>query len=207
MNNDEFVYYFHGTNIEDPNVIIDFFNNGLSSNRGNHMTSTMSPVSQSEIQNNGLGDCLKRYCGNGYNTIFVMKIPKYYLTPKIENGVARQIPLPVWKPTGEKDGYGRDISQFTQELIYGVYRQANDSFLENSNYLAVHNPNGLQYDVNQIEHLLTQECMHWYNYANFRNDKSYQSLLATDLKNGTWDNAVEQYGEHFGNNQNGMKIA
>ena len=126
INNDEFSYFFHGTSITDSTIINEIFKNGLLNYRGNDMLSTMWPI---KIKEGKLGIKMKEYSGIKGNTVFIIKIPKYYLIPKILNGRLQQIPLPIWKHlsnSGEQGG----ISQLSPELIYGVYISDNDSFIK-----------------------------------------------------------------------------
>ncbi len=194
MNNDEFMYYFHGTDITDSNLVKEVFNNGLINYRGNDMMSTMWPM---KIHEGELGQKMKEYAGTKGNTVFVIKIPKYYLYPATINGELQQAPMPIWKhlsSTGERG----DVSQLSPELIYGVYFAENESFIQNPNYCPVHNPNGLQYDAAQIEHLTNYATEDWIGFANKRNNYSYEELLHSDEKTHFWDDYIRIYNEHFG---------
>lgn len=194
MNNDEFMYYFHGTNITDPNLVKEVFNNGLINYRGNDMASTMWPM---KIHEGELGQKMKEYAGTKGNTVFVIKIPKYYLYPKTLNGELQQAPMPIWKHLSSFGEHG-DVSQLSPELVYGVYFAENDSFIQNPNYSPVHNPNGLQFDVAQIGHLRIYASEDWIRFANSRNNYSYDQLLQSDDKTHMWDDYVRIYNEHFG---------
>ena len=194
MNDNEFSYFFHGTTITDSTIINEIFTNGLLNYRGNDMFSTMWPI---KINEGELGSKMKEYVGTKGNTVFVIKIPKYYLTPKILNGKLQQIPLPIWKHLSNS-GEHEEISQLSPELIYGVYLSDNDSFISNPNYSPVHNPTGLQFDNQQIDYLLNNDAMNMYNFAVNRKDKSFEELMQIDNVNHNWDNAITQYSEHFG---------
>ena len=197
MNDNEFSYFFHGTTITDTTIINEIFTNGLLNYRGNDMLSTMWPI---KIIEGELGSKMKEYVGTKGNAVFVIKIPKYYLTPKILNGKLQQIPLPIWKHLSNSSENGK-ISQLIPELIYGVYLSDNDSFIPNPNYSPVHNPTGLQFDNQQIEYLLNNDAMSMYNFAVNRKDKSFEELMQIDNVNHNWDNAITQYSEHFGTEQ------
>ena len=95
-----------------------------------------------------------------------------------------------------------DISQLSPELVYGVYFAENDSFMQNPNYSPVHNPTGLQFDNQQIEFLLNNGVMGMYNFAVGRKDKSFEELTQADDIAHNWDNALSQYSDHFGIEQN-----
>ena len=198
MSNEEFSYFFHGTTISDPSLVNEIFNNGLINYRGNDMLSTMWPM---QISAGELGQKMKEYAGTKGNAVFVIKIPKYYLTPRTTNGQLQQIPLPIWKHLSSSGDHG-DISQLSPELVYGVYFAENDSFMQNPNYSPVHNPTGLQFDNQQIEFLLNNCVMGMYNFAVGRKDKSFEELTQADDIAHNWDNALSQYSDHFGIEQN-----
>lgn len=201
MDNEEFAYFLHGTYVSDYSEIDEIFTNGLINYRGNDMLSTMWPV---KIQEGELGKKVKEYSGTKGNAVFVIKIPKYYLTPRNRNGKLQQIPLPIWKHISNSGEKGK-VSQLSNELIYGVYYEKNETFLPNSNYSPVHNPNGLQFDNQQLQFLLNDEVYDWYNYALSRNEKSFEELKQMDNVDKTWDNAINQYNQHFNVNQDTMQ--
>ena len=198
MNNEEFSYFFHGTLVNDSSKINEIFNNGLINYRGNDMQSTMWPM---EVNDGKLAQKMKEYAGTKGNAVFVIKIPKYYLTPKIVNGQLQQIPLPIWKKMPTTSEY-EDISQLSPELVYGVYITENDSFIQNPNYSPVHNPIGLQFDNKQIDYLLNNEAIGMYNFAVSRKDKPFEELAQADDIAHNWDNVLTQYSKHFGIQQN-----
>lgn len=194
MNNDEFAYFFHGTTIDNPSLIDEIFNNGLINYRGNDMLSTMWPM---KINDGELGQKMKEYAGTKGNAVFVIKIPKYYLTPRTLNGQLQQIPLPIWKPLSTFGEHG-EIAQLSPELIYGVYLAENDAFIANPNYSPVHNPTGLQFDNQQIEYLLNNGIEGMYNFAVDRKNKSFGELTQIDNNANNWENAIQQYNQHYG---------
>lgn len=193
MNNDEYSYFFHGTTIKDSSLINEIFDNGLINYRGNDMLSTMWPM---KISSGELGQKMKEYAGTKGNAVFVIKIPKYYLTPRTSNGKLQQIPLPIWKPLSSSGKHG-EISQLSPELVYGVYLAENDSFILNPNFSPVHNPTGLQFDNQQVEYLLNNGVMNMYDFAVDRKDKSFEELSQKDNVAHNWDNVLAQYSEHF----------
>lgn len=198
MNNEEFSYFLHGTTVNDVSIVNEIFNNGLINYRGNDMLSTMWPIN---IKDGDLGEKMREYAGTKGNAVFVIRIPKYYLTPKAINGQLQQIPLPIWKHLSNS-GEHSEISQLAPELVYGVYISTNDSFISNPNYSPVHNPVGLQFDNQQIDYLLNNEVMEMYNFAVSRKDKSFEELTHIDDESHNWNNALTQYNNHFGIEQN-----
>jgi len=202
MDSEEFAYFLHGTSVMDSSLITETFTNGLLNYRGNDMLSTMWPI---RVQEGELGNKVKEYSGTKGNAVFVIKIPKYYLTPRTSNGQLQQIPLPIWKHISNSGEHG-EISQLSPELIYGVYLSDNESFLQNPNYSPVHDPSGLQFDNQQIQFLLNEGIEGWYNFALNRNQKSFEELHQKDIANQTWGNAIQQYNQHFGIQQETHKL-
>lgn len=194
MNNNEFSYFFHSTVVTNQSFIDEIFTNGLLNYRGNDMLSTMWPV---KVNDGELGTKLKEYAGMKGNAVFVIKIPKYYLTPRIVNGQMQQIPLPIWKPLSLQGEHG-DISQLSPELVYGVYLMENEAFFNNPNYSPVYNPTGLQFDNAQIDYLLNNGAISMYNFGINRKDKTFEELTQMDNIAHNWDNALAQYRQHFG---------
>ena len=194
MNDSEFYYYFHGTNITDASELESYFNDGLLNYRGPDMFSTLWPIN---VLTTNLSEQLKEYSGTKGNAVFVIKIPKYYITPKIVNGRLLQFPLPIWKSISQSGEHG-EISQLPSELIYGVYISNNESFYTNPNYCPVHNPLGLQFDNRQIDYLLNSEAYQMYDFAVSRKGKSFEELSQLDELDKTWENVVTQYRNHFG---------
>ena len=198
MNNDEFAYFFHGTTVTDLSLINEIFDNGLINYRGNDILSTMWPI---KINDGELGRKMKEYAGTKGNAVFVIKIPKYYLTPRTLYGQLQQIPLPIWKRLSSFGERG-EISQLSPELIHGVYLTNNDSFIPNPNYSPVHNPTGLQFDNQQIEYLLNNGVMNMYQFAVDRKNISFEELSKKDNIAHNWDNSLAQYSQHFGVQEN-----
>ena len=153
-----------------------------------------------EIMYENQENLLKKYCGIKGNAVFIIKIPKYYLTPRISsNGQLMQIPLPIWRTVIDK--YRNEISHLSPELVYGVYISDNDSLLFNSNYSKVHDPNGLKFDNQQIDYLAINGLVSWNDFAASRRSKSYEELKRYDFDNNTWSETIQQYKNHFGINQ------
>lgn len=205
MNNTEYLYYMHGTNQKSNTEIHDYFKNGLLNYRGQHAHSTMYPVRQSDTNN--LGKTIQKYAQeHNFDIVFIIRIPKRYMFPQIQNGTIMQYPMPIWKDTGNKDAYDREIYYLIPQLIHGVYRKKDDSIKFNDNYCPIYDPSGLKYSDEQIEYLLTNSCIDWYNFAINRKNSSYEQLRNYDLQNNIWKHAIEFYNNSLGiNDYNGLK--
>lgn len=196
MNNDEFIYFFHRTTINNSSRIKEIFDNGLICDGGNNMSYTLSKISV----NNDLGKKAKEYINmHGGNAVFLIRIPKYYLFPRVLNNQFEQIPLPIWEKIYDFDKRGNkgNICKLSHELIYGVYLPANDAFIPNLRYSPVHNPNGMIYDISQINHMLAEGIQNWPEFARSREKYKFDELKLYDEKNNTWKNAIIQYKKHF----------
>lgn len=194
MNNNEFLYFFHGTNMNEEQTIKDIFKFGLLNYRGNSMSSTMWPVEDVSK----LAVALKQYCGLNYNKVFIIKIPKRYLYPRMRDGKIFDTPLPIWKRTSTFDMYGRDILQLAPELIYGVYRAENESVTFNPDYFPVYDCSGMLYDECQIDYLANGGAKAWYDYVVSRKNIPSDKLKEIDNINHTFESAIQQYSKQFG---------
>jgi hypothetical protein len=61
----------------------------------------------------------------------------------------------------------------------------------------VYNPDGLHYSSEQIDYLLANDAMYMYNFAIDRENKSYEELQIIDQLENNWENATNQYNQHF----------
>lgn len=197
MNHYDFLYFLHGTNINEETAIKDIFKFGLINYRGTNISSTMWPV-KDVLSYGKLAEALKQYCGTDWNKVFIIKIPKRYLYPRVSNGKIFDTPLPIWKQTSSSDGYGRDMCQLAPELIYGVYRAENESITFNPDYSPVYDCSGMLYDQCQIDYLLNGEAIAWYDYAVSRQNIPSDKLKEIDNINQTFEKAIQQYNQQFG---------
>ena len=60
----------------------------------------------------------------------------------------------------------------------------------------------MQFDNQQIEFLLNNDAIGMYNFAVSRKGKTFEELTQADEIAHNWDNALTQYSEHFGIEQN-----
>ena len=190
----EFIYFLHGTTIIDESAISDIFDNGIINIYGDNMNSTMI---KAELNGGNIVKKVKEYPNIPGNAVFVIRIPKYYLTPRIKDGKLKQIPLPIWKSIEQNDTYNK-ASQLAPELIYGVYLKDKESFKVNPNYSPVFNPSGMHYDSTQIDYLLSNSIVDWHIFATQRKEKPYNVLKREDESVHAWDSAIAIYGSHFG---------
>lgn len=189
----QYMYLLHGTSDESPETLEDIFNNGLKSYRGNSMYSTMTPITHKQIEEFGLEYIIKNYTSGNFKTTFLIKVPVSYMATVIHRHGNIDSPLPLWKPTGQKDYYNRDISIFTPHLIQGAYNATTDTFITNTNYSPVFDPSGYQYSDEQIMNLANLGRMDWYNYAKERNKFTFKQLYGIDKQRSTFDNLVRHY--------------
>lgn len=208
MNKQQYAYFLHGTHEQSEESISSFFNDGLISYRGNDMYSTMAPITNTDFQNDNLEGIIKNYGVNhGYESVFLIKIPIEYTATlvHVNHGNTMDFPIPLWKPTSEKDYYGRKISIFCPHLIQGVYN-VEKGFITNPNYCPVYNPNGMQYDERQITELKNNGRFEW---AKFCSERSKDNITPDYLKEfdeekNTFNALMESYKKKF--EQKGVKI-
>ena len=206
MNKQKYAYFLHGTHEQSEESISNFFNDGLISYRGNDMSSTMTPITSMDFQNNDLGDIIKNYSAFcGFESVFLIKIPIEYIVRTIHRGGIIDSPIPLWKPTSEKDYYGRKVSIFCPHLIQGVYN-VEKGFITNPNYCPVYNPNGMQYDESQITALKNIGLFEWVKFCSDRNKDNVPPdyLKEFDEEKITFNVLMENYRKMF--EQRGVEI-
>ncbi len=184
MSEVEYVYYLYGSkksNVEDIN---DAFSFGLASTKGPDLDSTMVRVDDpTELKD--LIECCKHKC------VYVVKIPKMFLAPRVVDGKLRQVPVPMWE-------LGIDGTHFFKSnLVHGVYNKKIKSYFPNNFYNEVFCPNGLQFDIQQAEYFKTHNLTRWIKFDEFRKGKPFYSLKNIDRKHLIWKDAMTQYTEYY----------
>lgn len=188
-----YVYFFHGTGVIDEK---SFFDNGLVNYRGADIKSTMWPYSE-EIMGDDLSEAVKGYAHKwGFANVVVVKMPFRIWEAWDRNGNP-YIPLPIWRYDGEKDNYGRKKATLIPQLIAGMYKHdletGEESFVENPNYSTDINPNGLQYDEEQIQFFRDYIYGEWAQFAYDRSKHTYDELLKSDLQTRPFDGLIDLY--------------
>lgn len=176
----EYVYYLYGTKKGNKAEINDAFNFGLMSKKGADLESCMSRVDDpSELKN--LIECCK------YKCVYVVKIPKMYLEPKVVDGQLKQVPVPMW--TLSIDG----TYLLKSNLVHGAYNKKIKSYFPNNFYNEVFCPNGLQFDIQQLEYFKAHNLTRWIKFYEYRKNKPFYSLKNIDRKYVIWKDAMTQY--------------
>lgn len=189
----EFLYYLHGTNVNN-NEILDIFDNGLKSYYGRSLSSTAFS-SDDFGENLTLEQKIKAYAGTKGDKVIVIKIPKKYLYPNLyKKDLA---PLPIWKETDEKIYPSGNIYRLIPELIVGAYFKDRDKFVSNPKYSIMHDPSGLKYDDSQRDYMRNNGMLNMYNFMTKRNEYTYDELKVSDNLYHTFDEALETYQEYF----------
>lgn len=194
MKKNDFNYYLHKTKIIDSNMIEDIFNNGLTSWYGTSIHSTIYPISNTEIEQYGLDNVMKNYLGNEdeYDSVFLFKIPKRYMTDTIHRGGKIDPPVPFLKQNDDA------TISIISSVIQGVYcRDLNKSFT-NPNFSPVFDPTGLKYSDEQIQNLWSLNLIDWIKFAKGRQNSSYKELCAIDQKYHNWDKVIQFYNSIYG---------
>lgn len=189
MDNKDYIYFFYGIDLNDKSQIYDIFSNGLISDKGTDINSVLS---ENDVSNSQFNIKAKEYSKEHGNAVFVVRIPKYCLAPRVENGRIQQMPLPIWKPIDEEK------YEIPSSLVYGVYLDKNESFVFNTTYSPAYDPTGLQYDDRQIKYLEEKGITDTYEFAKRRKGKSFEELTEIDNNEKNWDNFMTKYRNHFG---------
>ena len=191
--NNEYMYFLYGTTIMNDEELAEIFTEGIISQRGNDINSIMEhidiPAGDISYQTRVAA---KHIDGNA---VFVIRIPKDYLTPIIINGKMIYVPLPIWKriETSSKD----KVSILPPELIYGVYSKTEDKFKTNPNCSPVFDPTGMQYDKSQVKYFQDNGQVYWQMFAEGRRHRTFDELVKKDEKLHPWNYALEIYSGHF----------
>jgi hypothetical protein len=194
MEKTDFYYYLHKTKITDSNMIESIFSNGLTSWYGTNIHSTIYPIDEKQIEENGLDSVMQNYLGDGdeYNSVFLFKIPKKYMTDRIHRDGKIDPPVPFLKQNED------ETLSIISPLIQGVYcRDINKSFT-NPNFSPVFDPTGLKYSDEQIQNLWGLNLSSWINFAKGRANSSFDELSTIDKNAHNWDRVVQFYSAIYG---------
>lgn len=192
MEKHDFLYLLHGTINDSPELLEDIFNNGLKSWYQTSLYSTMTPISNEDIENVGLETLMKNYVKGEFKSVFLIKIPKEYMSQRLHRNGQIDPPVPVWK--SNDDG----TTTFTPHLVQGVYNKTTDLFITNPNFSLVFDPSGLKYSEEQINNLWSLNQLEWINFAKERENLTFNQLFQSDRNKETWNNIIHEYCEKFG---------
>lgn len=191
----EYVYYLHGTANQSPEALEDIFNNGLVLERDTalRLHSTLAPISEEDIQTRGLENILQSYSQlEDFNSVFLIKIPKEYLSCKPHRDGSFDVPMPLWKNIGDGN------SVLTPHLIQGVYNKNINQGITNPNYCPLYNPNGMAYSWEQFNVFASYDRTDLMNEYKQRQLTSFSQQYASDNARGTFDQVVRYYQSKFG---------
>lgn len=194
MEKTDFYYYLHKTKVDSSNMIEDIFNNGLTSWYGTSIHSTLAPIDEKDLEQFGLDSMMKKYLGNDeeYNSVFLFKIPKKYMTDRIHRDGKIDPPVPFIKQNDD------DTVVLISSIIQGVYcRDINKSYT-NPNFSPVFNPTGLKYSDEQLQNLWGLNLNNWIQFAKSRENASYDELSVIDSKANNWERVIQYYSSIYG---------
>ena len=179
----EYLYFVVGSSINREDKIEEIFNNGIICNNNNLFKNAIYVDSNDENIINSIKDI-------GFDTLFLIRIPKMYVSPKVVNNQLKEIPLPMWK-------LENGIYSITNELIYGAYKRKEKNFLMNDQYSELHNPKGLIFDDKQIKLFEEHNMTKWSNLASKLDNHEYNTLVKNDKLNNLWDITLRQYQNYY----------
>ncbi len=191
----EYVYYLHGTADQSPETLEDIFNNGLILERDVelHLHSTLAPISEEDIQALGLENIMNSYSqSEDFNSVFLIKIPKEYLSCKSHRDGSIDMPMPLWKNIGNGN------SVLTPHLIQGVYNKHINKGITNPNYCPLYNPNGMAYSWEQFNVFASYNRTDLMNEYKQRQFTSFQQQYAIDNTRKTFEQTIKYYQNKFG---------
>jgi hypothetical protein len=194
---DEYIYFVHAT---EGNNIDSIFKDGLKNFRGNHLGSTLRPISKRDNQ-----DSLEKYSydyakNSGRRYVYIVKIPKRYYC--YINRYGEKYEMPVFKQTKSSDGLHGNMSYFINNLVYGVFDSLNPSkgIIKNALYNTKYNPNGLSYSVEQLDQMKDDGLdLTWYE-SRTGIERDFNELKEIDDKLATYKIICEHYNIPYSNN-------
>lgn len=179
----DYLYFAMGETVDQEDKIMHVFDTGIIS-----MNNDLSKASlYIDASDDNVIDAVKDI---GYDTVFLIKIPSMYMTPKIVNKNLKQIPLPIWK---------KDANRYllSNELICGAYIKKDNTFVVNPNYKELHNPIGLSFDKKQESIFDEYHINRWQRFYKLRDKLSYDEITKIDKEYKIWDSATKQYDEYI----------
>ena len=198
MKSEDFYYYLHKTTISEPEMIESIFNKGLKSQYYYSMHSTLMPVDETNLLNNGLEKEILSYLGQGeeYNAVVVVKIPKKYFRNRIHRDGKTDPSIPVFREYYEEGWSWNSI--FTPKLIQGIYCRDIEKSFSNPNFCPVFDPSGCQFSDEQIYCFDSFNGEDWKKLAMTRRKTPFQQLYFDDQKHNIWESVVSHYSQLYG---------
>lgn len=195
QNNIEYAYFLHGTANQSPETLEDIFNNGLilEGDTSLSLHSTLAPISDEDIKKQGLESIMQSYSQlEDFNSVFLIKIPKEYLSCMPHRDGSVDIPMPLWKNTGNGS------SVFCPHLIQGVYNKNINQGITNTNFCPIYNPNGMAYSWEQFNVFASYDRTDLMSEYKQRQLTSFVQQYASDNARGTFNQVVRYYQSKFG---------
>ena len=195
--NPEYKYFLYSLSMVDEEEIGRIFEEGIINPNNSKKYNINDIMQKIDIPAGDVANRTKAASADiEANDIFVIRIPKYYLEPRIINGNLRQHPLPIWKRIERTEEHDA-VSILPPELVYGVYDKQGNKFKLNPNCSPVFDPSGMQYDDSQIEYFEENSFPYWDLFAKERRTRPYDTLVDDDRRIHSWDKALEIYCGHF----------
>lgn len=192
--NNEYVYFLYGTTIFNEDEVGEIFENGIINPNGYRIKDIMKTI---DIPAGDIANRTKAASAaiEG-NNIFVIKIPKIYLEPRIINGRLIENPIPIWKKIENTNEHESAII-LPPELVYGVYDKQKNKFKLSPNCSPIFDPSGMQYDDSQIEYFVENNFIYWELFAKGRRTRTYENLVEADARMHPWNRTIELNSGHF----------
>ena len=197
INPNEFLYYLHGTRLEEKEIIESIFTEGLKDYYGTSINSTMKEISYEDIKKCGLSELMKVHTEGEHKSVFLIKIPKKYMALVLHRDNTIDFPVPLLKKTDERNKLNERVYMLTPNLVQGVYNSTTDMFITNPNFCPVFNPNGLEYSDEQINNFWAINQIQWVKYAESRKKYSYEQLYSEDTRRKSFDDYINSYSKYF----------
>lgn len=183
---DRYNYYFYGVNgLCD---VKESFNVGLALHNENVLERSLNDY----VLSYGLDVCVSQFAKeNGYDMVFVIKIPSYYLGWVHRNGKLEPfVPLLLSK---YRNSFEDEVTIINSSLVEGVFNNNTLEYTSNNNYNPFYNPSGMKYADIQLSNMYKFGCYDLYSSGIRRDRFSYDELKELDDERNRWDRIIKHY--------------
>ena len=190
----EYEYYLHGTSDDSPETLESIFNTGLrlDGDVSLRLESTLFHINAEDLNNIGLNDIIKKYAqSEAFNSVFVVKIPKDYLSSRVHRDGTKDMPIPLFRT----DGNGNSV--LTANLVQGVYNKRMNLSITNSNFYPLYNPNGMAYSHEQFNEFASNDRYDLVDEYKKRQLTPYYVQYKNDVSNNAFAEATQHYQNKF----------
>ncbi len=198
MDDRNFLYFGCGVQLTSDEDLKELLLKGIDLEESNYLCNYMYPINYSN-QHVSCYDIIRSLALNGKNAVIVVKIPKSYFYPELdEDDLPKEIPLPILKQTEDQE---KNLTwNLDSDYIYRIYYpHDNNRYFSNPNYNPVCDPVGKQYDDLQLSDFANSFANELFVFGLSRRGKNYDELARSDLANDLWTEVVDNLNKKYKN--------